>query len=279
MRIGDWCVSAPTGVVIRRCLWSGGLARGALRGLLAVAAACLPATAGEVPEPTRLVDSPTAGLIEKGRFGLNLRLFPRGGVLGQVDAGVLKRLSIGLSYGGVDVIGDDSIDWYPRVEVAARYRVIEESEAMPALTVGYETQGYGVYHNGRYQFKSKGAFAALSKNYTSSIGQFGVHGGVNLSREDDDDNDLSGWVGADKRINEELALVAEYDFALNDNDSDSIGSGKGFLNASVYWAAVPNVSIGLVLKNILQNGAEDDLFGGPDPDMTREISIRYTEEF
>ena len=246
MRIGDWCVSTPTRVVIRRCLWSGGLAR----GLLAVAAACLPATAGEVPEPTRLVDSPTAGLIEKGRFGLNLRLFPRGGVLGQIDAGVLKRLSIGLSYGGVDVIGDDSIDWYPRVEVAARYRVIEESEAMPALTVGYETQGYGVYHNGRYQFKSKGAFAALSKNYTSSMGQFGVHGGVNMSREVEDDNDLSGWVGADKSINEELALVAEYDFALNDNASDSIGSGKGFLNASVYWAAVPNVSIGLVLKNI-----------------------------
>ena len=66
--------------------------------------------------------APAAGLIEKGRFGLNLRLFPRGGVLGQIDAGVLKRLSIGLSYGGVDVIGDDSIDWYPRVEVAARYR-------------------------------------------------------------------------------------------------------------------------------------------------------------
>ena len=111
VRIGDWCVSVSTRVVIRRCLWSGGLARGALRGLLAVAAACLPATAGEVPEPTRLVDSPTAGLTEKGRFGLNLRLFPRGGVMGQVDAGVLKRLSIGLSYGGVDVIGDGSIDW------------------------------------------------------------------------------------------------------------------------------------------------------------------------
>jgi len=275
---GDWSTHASTRLVNRLTRCTGGSARGALRGLLVVGAACFAATAGEGAEPTRLVDSPTAGLTEKGRFGLNLRLFPSGGVLAQLDAGVLKRLSIGLSYGGVDVIGDDSIDWYPRVEVAARYRVIEESEEMPALLVGYETQGYGVYDNGRYQFKSKGAFAALSKNYVSSMGQFGVHGGVNLSRETDDDDDLSGWVGVDKSINEELTAVAEYDFALNDNDSDSIGSGKGFLNASVHWAAVPNVSIGLVLKNILKNGV-DGLSGGPDPDMTREISIRYTEEF
>ena len=255
------------------------LAARSLRALMAVGAMGVVAAGGEVPEPTRLVDSPTAGLVEKGHFGVDLRLFPAGGVLGQINAGALRRLSIGLSFGGVDVIGDDRIDWYPRVEVAARYRVIDESQGLPALTVGYETQGYGPYHNGRYQFKSKGFFAAASKNYMSGLGQFGVHGGVNMSRENDDDGDLSGWVGADKSVNEELTVVGEYDFALNDNDSDSLGSGKGFLNAGAYWAAVPNVSIGLVLKNILKNGDEDGLSGGPDPDMTREISIRYTEEF
>ena len=235
--------------------------------------------AAQGPEPIRLVDSPTAGLVAKGHFGVDLRLFPSGGVLGQIHAGVLRRLTIGLSFGGQNIIGDDRIDWYPRVEVAARYRIMEESNGLPALTVGYETQGYGARSEGRYQFKSKGTFAAASKNYMSSLGQFGVHAGVNVSREDADDGDLTGWVGADKSINEELALVAEYDFALNDNDSDSLGSGRGFLNAAAYWAAVPNVRIGVVLKNILKNGDASGRSAGPDPDMTREISIRYTEEF
>ncbi len=163
-----------------------------LRALVAVASMGVVAAGGEAPEPTRLVDSPTAGLVEKGHFGLDLRLFPAGGVLGQISAGALRRFSIGLSFGGVDIIGDDRIDWYPRVEVAARYRVIEENQALPALTVGYETQGYGPHQSGRYQFKSKGFFAAASKNYMSGLGQFGVHAGVNMSRENDDDGDLSG---------------------------------------------------------------------------------------
>ena len=227
-------------------------------------------------EPYRLIDSPTAGLIDKGRFSSDLRLFPDGGVVGQLSAGVLRRLTIGISFGGTNIIGDDDIDWYPRVEPSVRYRVIEESPALPAATIGYETQGYGVKHGDRYQVKSKGFFLALSKNYESGVGQFGLHGGLNMSREDEDDSDMSGWVGLDKSINEELMLLAEYDFALNDNEDESLGSGKGFLNAGAYWSAVPNVSVGVLLKNMLGNGDGEK---GPDPDMSREISIRYTEEF
>ena len=76
----------------------------------------------------------------------------------------MRRLSIGLSFGGEGIIGDGKVDWYPRVEAAVRYRFIEESTALPALTLGYETQGYGRFAGDRYQVKSKGVFFALSKN-------------------------------------------------------------------------------------------------------------------
>ena len=248
--------------------------------LLGIVGAPSGGSAGEVRELTRLVDSPTAGLVDKGRFGVDLRLFPGGGVLGQLDAGVMRRLAIGISYGGQGIIGDDTIDWYPRVETAVRYRIIEESTALPALTIGFETQGYGAYGEDRYQIKSKGLYLALSKNYLSSMGQFGVHGGFNLTREEKDDGDLSGWVGMDKAINEELSMVAEYDFAFNDNNSEALGSGRGYLNLGAYWSAVPNIRIGLQLKNMLGNGDEDrGRLGGPDGDMSREISVQYTEEF
>ena len=63
---------------------------------LAVSIAVGPALA-EQAELTRLVDSPTAGLIEKGRYAMNMRLFANGGVAGCLQAGGLQRLSIGLS--------------------------------------------------------------------------------------------------------------------------------------------------------------------------------------
>ena len=101
-----------------------------------------------------------------------------------------------------------------------------------------------------------------------------------LTREDDDDGGPSGWLGIDKTINEELALAGEYDFALNDNDDDALGSGRGYLNLGAFWSAVPNLSIGLVFKNVLQNGdADRGTVGGPDADMSRELSVRYTETF
>lgn len=230
-------------------------------------------------EMVRLVDSPTAGLVDKGLFAVDLRLFPEGGLVGQLHAGIMRRLTIGMSFGGEGLIGNDQIDWYPRVEAAARYRVLEESEALPAFSIGYETQGFGPRAGDRYQVKSKGFYVAASKNYVSGFGQFGLHSGINWSRESEDDDGPNGWVGVDKTVNEELSAVAEYDFALNDNDDESLGSGRGYLNAGAYWSPAQGLSLGFLLKNILENGDASGAAGGPDPDMSRELSVRYTEMF
>jgi hypothetical protein len=230
-------------------------------------------------ELVRLVDSPTAGLVDKGLFAVDLRLFPDGGLVGQLHAGIMRRLTIGMSFGGEGLIGNDRIDWYPRVEAAARYRVLEESEALPAFSIGYETQGFGPRAGDRYQVKSKGFYVAASKNYVSGFGQFGLHSGINWSREDKDDDGPNGWLGIDKTVNEELSVVAEYDFALNDNDDESLGSGRGYLNAGAYWSPAQGLSLGFLLKNILENGDASGSVGGPDPDMSRELSVRYTEMF
>lgn len=237
----------------------------------------LPVEAQDPVELIRLIDSPTAGLVDKGRFATDLRLFPNGGVQGQLTAGIMRRLAIGLSFGGEGIIGDGSIDWYPSVEAAARYRLIEENESLPAFTLGYETQGYGRHVGSRYQVKSKGFFLAMSKNYDSGFGQFGVHAGINRSREDADDEGLTGWVGFDKAVNEELLVLGEYDFALDDNADDSLGSGRGYLNLGSFWSPTDGLHLGFLLKNVLENGDGDGV--GPDPDMSRELVVRYTERF
>ncbi len=248
-------------------LRSKGIVRG-IGVLFIVASLCGVTHAEEKAELARLIDSPTAGLVGKGHFAVGLRLFPDGGVLGQVQAGALKRLTIGLSFGGRQVIGQGPIDWHPRVEVAAHYRVVEESAAWPALVVGYETQGYGAYSNGRYQIKSKGVYLASSKNYTSSLGQFGLHAGANISREQEGGEGLTGWFGADKSINEDLSLLGEYELARNEAGN----SDEGFLNVGARWTVAPQLKIAFFFKNVLGRGVGD-------PDPSRELAVIYTEEF
>ena len=252
------------------------MSRRCLAVLASLAAA--PGLAGAQDGPmelVRLVDSPTAGLVDKGRFAVDLRLFSGGGLMGQVDAGLLRRLSIGLAFGGEGVIGDTEIDWYPKVEAAARCRVVEESMGMPALTLGYDTQGYGAHSHGRYQFKSKGIYLAGSKNYGFGLRQLGFHGGLNWSLEKR--GGLSGWLGLDKRFTRKLYFIAEYDLARDSGD-DSWALNRGYVNGGAHWSPTPSLRLGFLLKNMLRNG-DRSAPGGPSAEMSREIAVRYSEAF
>ena len=146
---------------------------------------------------------------------------------------------------------------------------------MPGLALGYTSQGHGAYDDAlsRYTSKSKGVYLVASKNFKSPLGQAGLHVGMNRSFEDTDgDGDLTGYVGLDKAIGKDLMVVAEYDFGLNDNDGNALGSGKGFLNAGLRWAVSSTFTVEFDIKNIVRNGLQN-----PHPD--RELRIVYFEKF
>ena len=105
------------------------------------------------------------------------------------------------------------------------------------------------------------------------LGTLGLHGGVNYSLErKDGDKDLNIFVGLDKTINSELALVAEYDFAINDDNRHSFGSGNGYLNAGIKWIFAGRLELNFIVKNLLKNRDYS-------PQISREIKITYVEIF
>ena len=220
-----------------------------------------------------LIDLPTASTIGRGRFAIELRMFKNGGLLTSVAVGLTPRLMIGLSYGGENIIGEGDINWNPEPGVQARVRIIDENFALPAITLGFDSQGYGAYDDSlsRYQNKSRGLFAVASKNYKLLL-NLGLHGGLNYSTEtDDDDKNLNLFVGADLRLNREFKVIAEYDFARNDNENEfRFGSGNGYLNAALQWTFSNRLFIQLNLKNLFQNGPND---------LFRELTIGYFERF
>ncbi len=149
-----------------------------------------------------LVDMPTAGILEKGFVGITMDVMPAGVVISKLEVGVFTNFSFGLSYGAANLIGSGNPDWYSLPGINARIRLFDETETIPAITLGFDSQGKGIYDDAsnRFEIKSPGFFAAVAKNF-ELLGYLSLHGGINYSLErDDDDKDLNGWIGLEKTI-------------------------------------------------------------------------------
>ena len=75
----------------------------------------------EYPPPTDLITIPTAGTLMRGSFSMDMRIQDEGGLILGLSAGITDRFQFGLSYGSPNLIGDDSLRWYPRPEAKLKY--------------------------------------------------------------------------------------------------------------------------------------------------------------
>ncbi len=221
-------------------------------------------------ELLRVVDTPTAGMLERGQVEFDLRLFPVGGVLAGVNVGLAREFLIGLSYGGLNVIGYGDVNWYPRPGVHARLRLIDESFLLPAVVLGFQSQGYGPFSDSRnrYEIKSRGFFVAASRHYRAGV-LLGLHGGFNYSLErDDGDDDLNAFVASTVNLGPQWSVLAEYDFAWNDNGPHALGRGNGVLNLGLRWQLGDRLSLDVVFKNLTHNTRGYDY-------ASRILTLRY----
>ena len=212
---------------------------------------------GATVEPTMLIDKPTAGLLKRGTYSVSSNFYQNGGVLAGISVGLFEQFTFGISYGGTDIIGPNKIAMNPLPGVNAKLRIVSESSVMPALAVGFDSQGKEPYLNAdtlqRYTIKSPGFYLATSKNY-EFLGNLSLHGGLNKSMETNDgDKDLDMYVGVEKSIGRDISVMLEYDFASNDNNNRALGKGKGYLNFGFRWTWGKGIVVGFNLKNITKN--------------------------
>lgn len=202
-----------------------------------------------------LIDMPTAGILNRGFSAITLDVMPYGVVVSKIEVGVFDGISFGISYGGDNIIGTGKINWYKLPGINIRARIIDESEALPAFTVGFDSQGKGFFDKdlNRYEIKSSGFFVASSKNF-EILGYLSVHGTINYSLErEDSDKDLNLSIGAEKTLGAKFSVIAEYNVAFNDNHDLSLGKGNGYLNMGVRWSVGDGLTLGLNLRDILKN--------------------------
>ena len=233
------------------------------------------------PPPSSLITLPTAGTLQRGSFALEMRIQKFGGLTSSISVGLTDRFQLGISYGSANLIGDDSLVWYPKPETNLKYLLIDESETSPGISLGIDTQGLGKFNSDdslmRYDTKALGLFAVASKNWVTPLGNLGWHFGSNYNfvETNDNDKDVNFFMGFDIEFNPELSMMFEYNAALNENNMTSKNiaiSRGGYLNAGVRWTFVERLHIEIDFNNLMFDKKKVDYFN-------REIKITYIEYF
>lgn len=250
------------------------------RGLIAMcvfmicAKACLAqgsAGSGAKFEPRTLVDMPTAGMLDKGSFALDINFYQDGGALLGFSVGVFDRVDLGISYGGSRLIGPDDPVMNVVPGFIVKVRLLEEQMFLPALAVGFDSQGKDGYLKDldRYVVKSPGFFVAVSKNYVF-LGFLSIHGGVNYSLERaDGDRNANAYAGIEKTLGPFVSAIGEYNIAANDG---GLGKGRGYLNAAMKWSISGGLTLGINFKDLLKNRGQVTV-------ADRTVSIEYIRFF
>jgi len=237
--------------------------------------------------PLKLISMPTAGTLPKGTYTFEALLMNKGGVLPSFSIGITDHFTLGFSFGIQEFIGVGDFKKnksYPEMQI--KYRAFEETKGRPSILFGLDTQGRGRYleeEYNRYEQKALGAYCVLSRNY-DVLGNLGFHVGINknLFEDDDGDDDYNLFFGFDREINRSFSLLAEYDFAINDNDFDDdkyiIRKGRGYLNAGFRWSATDNLMLEVNVNDISKNNKyneNDSIYDS----INREIKIIYFDSF
>ncbi|HDM43207.1 MAG TPA: hypothetical protein ENG29_02315 [Firmicutes bacterium] len=217
----------------------------------------------------RVIDSPTAWTKGRGEYEIYIRFLPFiiGGELGLSDF-----LTLGISYGGSNVIGYGSPDWNPRPAFLVKAQLTQGGAVFPAIAIGYDDQGWGPYHDeinpykrkkdnveehyNRYQYKSKGIFCVFTQEF-SFLGVASVHFGVNYAiTERSDDRSINVYAALEKSITPDFYVLCDYDPGWNDNNDYALGGNKGYLDLGIRWRISKEFNIEAYAMNLLQNQKE-----------------------
>jgi hypothetical protein len=102
-------------------------------------------TALEKYEQRYIVDMPTAGMLADLSYSVDLQLLAGGGFLFDFTAAFFKFMNLGLSYGGIGVIGHETMNLQKYPGVHLKFRPFNEDTIMPAIVLGFNSQGKGAY--------------------------------------------------------------------------------------------------------------------------------------
>lgn len=229
---------------------------------------------GATFESRYIVDMPTAGVIPKSSFSLYGLAYSNGGIMCEIFASPFTNFLIGISFGGTGIIGESDVVFQELPSVHIRFRVLDESLNFPAILIGVNTQGRGVYSksNEHFEIYSPGVFLALSKNYNWFLGNIAFHFGGNYSFEaKPETRDPNFYCGLEQSVGASVSLNLELNAAINEYNEDMIDK-IGILNTSLRWSINSEMTLEFQLRDIFSNRKDYS-------SSSRYIGLEYVSTF
>jgi len=211
------------------------------------------------------VDQPFPKAPEHGVFDLQLRFGPAGAITGYFNVGIWDRLGLGLSYGGSNLLGSGSPEFYEIPGVQIRLQAIGEGAFYPQIQLGFDNQGYGNYDE-RYDIRSKGIYCQINKTFF--VPNLEVHPslGMNYCFESDGGVDIFG--GIEFVFGSISALLVDYAPNFNDPEDED----KGYLNVGLRLIFYGEMFFEFSLRDLLGNSPDDE-------QLNRMIKMGFEQAF
>jgi hypothetical protein len=190
------------------------------------------------------IGNPTAGVLSRGEARVHSTLIAQNGMIVGVDVGVFRNFQLGLSYGALNIVGDQAPIGMSLSDlgVRMRFRILNETLTRPAIAIGLDTQGQGAFDGQNFQYKSKGIYTVVSKTF-NFLGLIGLDFGLNSSLDTSpDEHNFDFFIGLFKTLGDSFILFADYSAGIDTNNKQF--NSIGFLNAGLQF----NVSDQLSLK-------------------------------
>jgi hypothetical protein len=206
-------------------------------------------------ETRNIIDMPTAGILRPKSYNINCTAFHAGGITLDFSAGIFDWLNMGVAYSAVGIIGEDDIKFQNVPGFNIKIRPFKETLQIPAIVIGFSSQGKGMWINAEDRFEtiSPGFYLALSKNYKWDLGNLAFHGGLNYSIEPiPEKRSLNFYTGIEQSITSNFAVNFEYNFALDEKDYNYLDN-LGILNSAFRFSISSGVTIELQIRDLLQS--------------------------
>jgi hypothetical protein len=163
--------------------------------------------AGGTNETSRVIDTPTTGMIDYGGYNLDFRLFSQGGLLTRLDFGVFKMVNLGFGWELSKVIGTENITVGPPA-LYLKLRPFEGGAVLPAFAIGYDGQG-NFFDKTANEFtqKEKGVFIVFGREIFAPGMDFSVGANMNDFKK----NNVFGFTSLAYNVEDKVAFLAEWD--------------------------------------------------------------------
>jgi hypothetical protein len=221
-----------------------------------------------------IVDMPTAGVLPVKTLSGYGMFFSSGGLFLAFDIAVIKNVNIGLSYSGINLLGEGDVilQKWPGFDI--RWRIIDEKKFMPAILVGVSNQGRGKYYKEykRFQTMAPGVYGAVSKSFTWALGYFALHGGINYSWEQPSGQYVPNlWLGFEHSVGHRVSIHLEFNPNLADTKED-VMSNRLLLNAEIRWSVFRGVTLEFIMHDLFNHTKNNSGF-------ERWIGVEFIHSF